>query len=229
MQDPRERLQEFYLIPDTGLNIAILFPDGIIDGINSDEYRDILAIEEVKQFHLVKTDEIRILDETYTDVSIMTNSYFAQRAIGQIFNSVSFDDVGLLGNAFLQYYDLLLDCRELRKGKTTGLYYEPNTPLAEREYGFFSFIKNVPEFGILNFTIGESGLLIHSILKDSIAYNAGGLRPNTLITRINGEPINKYALEELLEPTFYLTVDSFTIREEGIEQTIASPLKKQDL
>lgn len=106
------------------------------------------------------------------------------------------------------------------------MYYEPNTPLVERKYGFFSFIKNVPEFGILNFTIGESGILIHSILKDSIAYNVCGLRPNTLITRINGGPVNKYSLGELLEPSFYLTVDSFTIREEGIEQNISSPAKK---
>jgi hypothetical protein len=216
--------KNFYLIIDTGLNIAILFPDGIINGRNSCEYREVVSIEQVKQFHLVKTNEINILDETYTDVSIMTNSYFAQRAIGQIFNNVPFDDTGLLGNAFLQYYDLLIDCRDLRKGKTTGMYYEPNTPLVKRKYGFFSYIKNVPEFGILNFAITESGILIHSILKDSIAYNACRLRPNTVITRINGEPINKYSQAELLEPLFYLTVDSFTIHEEGIEQTFLSPI-----
>ncbi|MDR0877679.1 MAG: hypothetical protein LBN21_06475 [Treponema sp.] len=217
----------FYLSIDTGLNCAFLFPGGVISGRNSNEYREIVSNERVEQYHLVKTNEIKILDETYTDISIMTNSYFAPNAISQKQSIISFDDVGLLGNTFLKYYDVLLDCRELRKGKTTGMYYEPNTPLAERNYGFFSYIKNVPEFGILNFSITESGIRIRSILKDSIAYNACGLRPGAVITRINGEPINKYFRHELLEPSFYLTVDNFTILEDGIERTVESPVKSR--
>jgi C-terminal processing protease CtpA/Prc len=120
----------------------------------------------------------------------------------------------------------LFDYRKLRDGKSTGLYYEPNTPLEERNYGFFSFMKEAPELGVLNFDIDDSKIVIRSIIKDSVAYELCEFRPGTVISKINGKPINEISREELLDPLFYSTVDNYTVLEENLGHTISFPIKR---
>jgi hypothetical protein len=211
--------REFYFNIDTGLHHGIYFPDGIIRFKTPDEYREILSDEEVRLYHLVKAGSIEILDETYNDAFIMTNSFLAQR-----WDDPSNNDIGLLGLSFLKYYDFLFDFKKLRSGKTTGLYYKPNTPLEERDYGFFSFMKDEPEFGILNFGIGNSEIVILSVIKDSVAYSKFGLRPGTVITKINGKSVSLLSREDLTAPSFYLSINNFTLLEGGRERTFTPPL-----
>jgi hypothetical protein len=201
----------FYFNIDTGVHHGLYFPDGITQFKEANEYRQILSDEEVTRYHLVKTGSINILDETYQGLSVMTNSFLAER-----WDDVSYNDMGLLGIAFLKHYDFLFDFRELRKGKTTGLYYEPNTPLEKRDYGFFSFIKEAPEFGVLNVGESSEGVFIRSLLEDSAAYNDFGLRPGTIVTKINGLPVKD------IEP-FHTAIDSLTVFEDGKERTVKLP------
>jgi hypothetical protein len=209
----------FYLNVDTGMPWAISFPDGLVKIKKSNEYREIVSDEEAGAYHLVKTDSIHILDETYTGLSVMTNSIIAARRNGDD----AYNDLGLLGIDFLRYYDFLFDYKNLREGKSAGLYYEPNTPLENRNYGFFSFIKEAPEFGVLNFGMDKSGIIIRSILKDSVAYELCNFRPGTTITKINGRPVAEISPEELTDSSFYLTVENYTILENNMERTILSP------
>jgi hypothetical protein len=201
----------FYFNIDTGVHNGIYFPGGITQFKEANEYRRILSDEEVTRYNLVKTGSINILDETYQDLSVMTNSFLAVR-----WDDASYNDIGLLGIAFLKYYDLLFDFRELRKGKTTGLYYKPNTPLDERDYGSYSFIEAAPEFGVLNTGEGNEGIFIRSLLEDSAAYNDFGLRPGTIVTKINGRPVEHADL-------FHAVIDSVTVLEDGKERTISLP------
>jgi len=207
---------EYYFNIDTGLRKSLLFPNGIIEQKGSDKMREIVSNEEVKRYYLVKTNEICILDEIYNNMSIMTNSYIAQRRN----NDPLFNDIGLIGVHFLKNYDLLFDYRNIRKGKTTGMYYNPVIPLPERDYGFFSFLEEAPELGILNFSISDIGLEIVSILKDSAAYTIYGLRPGIIITKIMDKSIADYKKEELIDPSFFHTITNFSILENGNERTI---------
>jgi hypothetical protein len=204
-----------YMTVDTGLSRAIFFPEDMEIEKNNNNYLEIISNEEVEQYHLVKTNEIKILDETYKDKYIMTNSYSAKRM-----NYVSHNDIGLIGFEFLKNYDWLFDYREIRKAQTTEMYYNPIVPVEERDYGFFSFLDEVPVPGILNFGITDKGLVIRSLIKDGIAYIEYGLRPGNIITKINGQSIFDYSKEALVDPAFFSMVTNVTILEDGIEREI---------
>ena len=206
---------EILMHVDTGLRYGALFPNDIINSKNDNEIKSIISIEEVKNYYLVETKSIVILDETYKNKYIMTNSYSAQRR-----NYTSHNDIGLIGINILKYYDLLFDYTEVKKGKTSGMYYQPLIPLSDRNYGFFSFLDEVPEFGILNFWLSETRLIIMSILEDSIAYNLFNLRPGMIITKINDNPISVFSREELLDPLFYHSVKSYSLHIDNEEKTI---------
>jgi hypothetical protein len=216
---------DFYFEIDTGIPWAMNFPDGLVRFKDQNEFQIILSDEEAGNHHLVQTNSVHIFDETYHDAFVITNSVLAKRNTNTF--SHDYNDMGMLGIDFLKYYDFLFDIRELRKGKTTGLYYMPNTPVEERDYGFFSFIKSVPEFGIVNYFTTIDGIVIQSILKDSIAYNEFGLRPGIIIKKINGRSAILFSIDEIHDPAFYLTADNFTILENGYERTITSPLKNK--
>jgi hypothetical protein len=202
----------FYFNVDTGVHEGIYFPDGVTRFKTAAEYREVLSDEEVPQYHLVKTGSIQILDETYNGVSILTNSFLASR-----WDDASYNDMGLIGIAFLKYYDLLFDFTDLRRGKTTGLYYEPNTPAEKRDYGFYGFIKEAPEFGVLNIGETNGGIFIRSVLTDSAAYRVFGLRPGTVIAEINGRNVEALTGEGL----FSAAVESVTVVEDGGRRTIS--------
>jgi C-terminal processing protease CtpA/Prc len=88
------------------------------------------------------------------------------------------------------------------------MYYKANTPLEEREYDYFTFIKTPPEFGVIDFWFKRNeGIVIDSMLKDSIAHTVFGLNPGDIITHINGKPVFAYPGSELFDPKFYLNVE----------------------
>jgi hypothetical protein len=207
---------EFLMNIDTGMRVAFKFPRDVIEYKNPDEMSEIVSNGEVQHYYLVKTNSLSILDETYNDVLIMNNSYSGYRP-----SSLYRHDKGLIGLGFMKHYDFLFDYRELRKGKTTGMYYKSITPSPERNYGFFSFMKEAPDPGIFDFSFSEEGLEILDILKDSIAYTEYGLRPGTVITKINDEPVINFSKEELVDPSFFHRVTDFSIlNEKGDEETI---------
>jgi hypothetical protein len=217
---------DIHLEVDTGLPYGIFFPEAAARNKSSGERREVVSINEVEQYHWVKAREIHILDETYTDRYIPTNSYFAARSP----HDKGTDGIGLMGIDFLRYYDFLLDCRELRKGKTAGLYYEPNTPPEDRDYGVFNLARDTPEFGAL-YAGGDSnyknyyGVRIWDMLKDSVAYRDFGLRPGSVIVKANGVEFRWewFAGGELFGNGYYRTIRDYAILEDGAERTITVP------
>ncbi|MDR1074344.1 MAG: hypothetical protein LBL45_11870 [Treponema sp.] len=225
---------DIHLEVDTGLPYGILFPEGAARNKDPGERREVVSINEVEQYHWVKAREIHILDETYTDRYIPTNSYFAARSP----HDKDADGIGLMGLDFLRCYDFLLDCRELRKGKTAGLYYEPNTPPEDRIYGVFNLARNASEFGALEveaYTDYKNyfGVRIRDMLKDSVAYREFGLRPGSVIIKVNGVEFGWmpgqmsmsewYARGELFGNGYYRTIRDYAILEDGVERTITVP------
>jgi hypothetical protein len=158
--------ETFYFDIDTGAPAGLYFPVALVRIKKPNEYREVMSTDRnPATYFLVKTDSIYILDEIYTEYFVMTNSFYSART------DESYHNFGVLGIDFLRYYDFLFDYRKLTEGKSTGMYYESNTPIENRNYGIYSFIKKIPEFGILNTTgFTEFGFAIHRILKDSIVF-----------------------------------------------------------
>jgi hypothetical protein len=152
------------------------------------------------------------MDEVYNERYIFGNSYAALSSAG--IHSAT----GLLGVRFMQYYDWLFDYTNVRKLQSSEIYYKPNTPLAERNYGFYSVLETLPELGIIHYDVYEKGLWISSMIKDSIAYK-NGIVPPVTITAINGRPLEEYTLEEVLKADFYKSVRTFTYLKDDIPVT----------
>jgi hypothetical protein len=207
---------------DTGLRSAMRFPDGLVKFKKQNEYTEIVSDAEEEDHHLVKTNSIHVLDETYNNAFVITNSFLAKRNTHTF--SHDYNEMGILGIGFLKYYDFLFDIRKLRSGKTTGLYYKPNIPLAERDHGVFSPMKGKPEFDITDISITDSGIAVLSVIKGSIAYDKFNFRPGTVITKINGNPTKELTMEELIDPSFFRTITEYAILENGNELTLKSPL-----
>ncbi|GMO33525.1 MAG: hypothetical protein Ta2F_09380 [Termitinemataceae bacterium] len=208
---------DYYFMLDTGVGSAFRFPKGIVNTEKQNEIIDVLSIQEEKQHNVYKTKTIKVLGVEFNDSFVVTNSYLAARR-----RSISSNDLGLLGLTFLKHYDLLFDLRQTRRGKTTGLYYKSSSDV--NDYGFFRPMKEVPKFVVLNFDFTTEGIVILSVIKDSIAYNKFSIKPGTIITKVNGKPIKEFSLPELQDPSFYLTIDNYTILENGLEKTIPAPL-----
>ncbi|GMO42185.1 MAG: hypothetical protein Ta2F_18200 [Termitinemataceae bacterium] len=205
---------------DTGLSQGIYFPNDIVKFKTSSDYKKIITNSEVKDQNLVRTNSISILDEIYNNRFVITNSYVSARRNPE--SDDNNNNAGILGIKFLKYYDILLDLRNLRDGKTTDLYYDPNTAIDERNYGFFTCMKEQPQFGITSIKIYQTYIEIRAVIQDSIAYNKFSIKPGTIITKVNGKPIKEFSLPELQDPSFYLTIDNYTILENGLEKTITS-------
>ena len=150
---------EFLMNIDTGLQSALFFPNDIVNYRNPEDLSRIASNCEIGDFYLVQTNSISVLDRTYNGKLIMNNSYLAERTLDPHSTGI-----GLLGLDFMRHYDFLLDCRSLLYGRTTGMYYMPITSSEERDYGFFSFLKEAPELGIINFRFSEMGMEITCIL-----------------------------------------------------------------
>jgi len=201
--------REFLMLIDTGAPHALYFPNNIINFIDDEDKTKIVSLLEAGDFYLVRTNRINILDVVYYNKLIMNNSYIVERT-----RNPSHAYKGIIGIDFLRHYDFLLDYRDLRKGRTTGMYYIPITFPEERCYGFFSFLSGMPKFGIITFCVpcfNRNGRLrITSLLTDSIAY-ALGLRLGSEITYINGKPVSDFLLEDLRDPFFFDKITEFSV------------------
>ncbi|GHU42920.1 hypothetical protein FACS1894190_12810 [Spirochaetia bacterium] len=213
--------EEYYFMLDTGVGSAFRFPKVLVNNKNQNEVIDVLSIGEEKQHNVYKTKSIKVLDVEFNDSFVVTNSYLTARK-----KSISGNYLGLLGIGYLKHYDLLFDLRQTRRGKTTGLYYNSSSEV--KDYGFFSPMKEVPKFGVLDFDFTTEGIVILSVIKDSIAHNKFSIKPGTIITKVDGKPIKEFSLPELREPSFYLTIDNYTILENGVEKTIKAPVLKEN-
>jgi len=211
--------REFLMLLDTGLPGALFFQNCIVNYRTPEDLRQIFSNSEAGDHYLVRTNSISIMDRAYYDKLIITNSYVAARVYP---GNVRFIDMGIMGINFMKHYDFLLDYRELRRGRTTGMYFKPITPPHKRDYGFFSFFTEAPELGIMHFFICITrGLVLTCILADSLAYVTHGLRPGNAITRIDGQPISAFSREELLDPSFFHKVMNFVVlNEHGREEVI---------
>ena len=197
--------KEFCFLIDTGLPHAFFFPSAITSNKKPDDLRQIASNLEYGDHFLVKTNSVSFLDRTYNDRSIMTNSYVPMRWTGNY-------DVGIIGLEFFEHYDLLIDYRGLYDNTMTeGMYYIPITPPDDRNYGFYSFLTEAPEFGIINFYYHRRGLEITCILTDSPAYETYGLRPGSIISKINGEPARNFTIADMLDPQFFRGLTDFSI------------------
>jgi hypothetical protein len=204
-----------YCVIDTGMKIAMRFPKSVLCQKHTNDYVKVFSSDHVNQYHLVKTQKFTIMDETYINKFIMTNSYLSQYS-----NDDKYNNIGILGIDFLINYNILFDFTNLRNGKTTGIFYEPRVLLEERNYGFFSYVTNVPSSGILKMHYANKGLIIDDIIENGIAYNEFGLRPNMIITKINGKPIDDMTAEEQHDPGISTTIREYTILNNGIEHTM---------
>ena len=207
--------ETFLFVLDTGEPFGIYFPAGATRSKNTGLLRTVISNEpDTPSYYLMKTDTVIILDEEYSDKFVMTNSWISVR------EDEIYKNLGVLGIDFLRYYNFLFDYRNLLKGKTTSVYYEPNTPVLERNYGHNNFISEIPELGILDGYFTDDGFIINRIIEDSIAYKDFGLRPEMLITKINGNPMSEFSVDELMEPLFYQKVTSYSYELDGAEQTL---------
>ena len=212
--------KEFHMLIDTGVWYSLAFPRDIVNYKNPDDVRQIASRLIPWSYYLVRTDSVTILDRTYQDKMIMTNSHITMR-VEDITGARDFTDIGVVGNAFLRYFDFLIDYRNLWDGISEGMFFIPITPPEYRNYGFFSFLTEAPEFGLLNLRMGLRGLDVMSILTDSPAYITFGLRPGSIITRINGESVRSFSRYELIDPLFFDKATSLSVLNlEGIEELI---------
>ena len=201
--------QSVYLAIDTGMPDAIRFPRSIIQKKQRKSYTRLFSTDRVKKSYLLKTYSFTIFDETFTGKSVITNSYYPKD-----------HTIGLLGINFLKYYDFLLDLTDITMSAATAVYYKPLVSASERDYGLYSFITHVPASGILKIHAHHNGVVIDDILEDSPAYHTFGLRPNMVITKVNGTAIREIPGEILYSPSFPDTVIECTVLENGKERTI---------
>jgi len=202
--------REFHLLIDTGVWYSFGFPGDIVNYKDSDDVKQIVSTVNPWNYQLVRTSAISILDRTYHDKFILTNSHITQR-VEDIAGVREFTDIGVIGLGFMRYYDFLIDYRDLWYGISDGMFFIPITPQEERNYVFPSFFSEKPEFGIVRFMMGFRGLQVISILTDSPAYINFGLRPGSIITRVKGEPIRNFSRQELLDPQFFQRATDITV------------------
>jgi len=212
--------REFLMLINTGAWYSFGFPRDIVNYKDPGDVRHIVSRLIPWSYYLVRTDSATILDRTYHNKLIMTNSHITTR-MEDITTIRDFTDIGVIGNAFMRYFDFLIDYRNLWYGISEGMFFIPITPPKERNYGFYSFLIEAPEFGLLHLRMGLRGLDVMSVLTDSPAYNTFGLRPGSVITRINGESIHSFSRDELFDPLFFdRAINLSILNPEGVEELI---------
>ena len=218
--------RNFLMLVDTGLSRALFFSGVIAEGMDSANLRRIASNGEVRNFYLMRTNSLAVMDMSYNDKLIMSNSYAGARNPPE-------SHYGLMGIGFMQHYDLLLDYRTILPDRTNddsaGMFYIPIVAPEERDYGFYSFLDAAPEFGILpgcscgcDMDYGcckASDLKIYAIFEDSEAY-ALGLRPGSDILELDGMSVGSFSFDEISDPYFYDRFTEFTARVDDVEVTL---------
>ena len=202
--------KEFFMLIDTGAYSAFASPNDIVNYKSPDDIRRITSNAEPLDYYLVRTNSITVLDRTYLDKFVMTNSWGTTRT-ESITGVRGFTDIGIIDTDFMRHYDFLMDYRDLFNGITEGMFFIPITPPEERDYGYFSFLTEVPELGILTVWSTYRGLVITSILSDSPAYTVLGLRPGSIIAKINGESVHNFSRAELLDLLFTHKITNLSV------------------
>jgi hypothetical protein len=155
---------DFLFLIDTGSNVAIGFPDEILNDIDAKNKFEV-AVGEVyyNEYAVFKNNNFSLFGHTYNNVVCETSRFFEK------------EKIGVIGLELLQHYDIVFDPFE------SELYYRPLLP--DAFYNMF-FRKEVKGSGLTAFIYNEDGVAITDIAVDSPAWKAG-LRPGYIITKIN--------------------------------------------
>ncbi|WP_029410468.1 hypothetical protein [Treponema pedis] len=96
----------------------------------------------------------------------------------------------IIGMEFLALFDMLFD---LRNEKKAVFYYKPRYP-----YEYFNFFignSGLENIGIYHLDIfDQNRLIVTSLIENSPVWKAG-LRPGTIITRLNSKKVSEYSIE----------------------------------
>ena len=127
-------------------------------------------------------------------------------------------DESLIGMNFLSGFDMLFD---LRNSEKPLFYYKQRTPA---EY-INIFIDNTDNGSFAFFLNGKgSEVIISDIVENSPAWKAG-LRPGTVITKFNSQPVFQYSINELKKLANTILRVTF-IDKDGKEKTVKIKPKK---
>jgi len=161
-----------------------------------------------KNFSFLKKERVELMGVILKDKIFKTHRH----------NTI--EPIAIIGNKFLCYFNILID---LKNKNNYRLYYISRIP---NEY--FSLFTNeeMNNIGIINVNLNGKNLEIYEVIKNSPAWNAG-LRPGTLITEFNSQPILYYNLE--IMKSFLLAPAPLKITfidEDGKEKTVTIKARK---
>jgi hypothetical protein len=216
--------QKVFCLIDTGAPGTLYLPESIVELKKTDEYTTVVSAgrpwdNEVKNYHLVKTHEITVFDQTFTDTYVTTNSYTAEYSKNPEYNRI-----GIVGLTFLKNYDLLFDLTgfnpedislgvfglsKIWERDTTDVYIKPRISPEARKYGMDSPFspKDIPAMGILKATrINGNAIQVTALLEGSSAQTVFGLKLWTVITKLNGRILEELVSEDFTSPGFPDTV-----------------------
>jgi len=195
---------EFPFLVDTGAPRALHFPRNVAAGrYPGDLARVSRPFTEVGEYYLLTAGAVSFMDRTYVDKTMFTDSLVAARVGGH----EPFNYVGIMGMGIMMHYDFLFDYRNLREGRSAGMYFKPINNLEEGGHGFFSVfgreptLTEMPGAGFLLVPCCHSspvvlrGLEVADILPGSPAHDELGLRRGDTITGVNGRPVARPMLE----------------------------------
>ncbi|WP_024465716.1 PDZ domain-containing protein [Treponema pedis] len=139
----------------------------------------------------------------------------------KIFETLSIDDmnIDIIGMDILLYFDMLFD---LRDNENPLFYYKQRIPSEYFNLFIDSHIENKLRISIL-FDENNYGF-IERLIEHSSAWNAG-LRPGSIITKINSRPVLEYSINDIKR----LTNTAFKITyidPNGKEKTVKIKPKK---
>jgi hypothetical protein len=203
---------EFPMLIDSGAPDAFYFQSTVAYLIDPAYLRRVASINEAGDFYLARANSISFMGRTYYDRWLATNSFVAARLEHEHI-------AGIIGMDFLMHYDFLFDNTNMRRGRTSGMYFKPITKPGERDYGFFpaSLPTVAPKLGIIDFLRKPAGRKITCIMTDSELYTIHGLRPGTIVTEINGQTTRYMSTYEMHDAVFLHPVTDIAILENGRE------------
>lgn len=184
----------FYI--DTGAPNIMMFPESIIRKKSKTDYSKI-ETNNSQNIFLVNTSDISIFDTHIKNVYVMTDTIFNQITLS--------GGTGLIGMGLLKNYNLLFDFTQLKYMKISKVYY--NSIQNNINWNNY-FITQVPTTGVLQVINESTGIRIVYILKNSSLYNFG-VRPNYLLTKINGESYTIGKEDHFISSIYYPKNDLF--------------------